>query len=415
MTRNLTLATIAFALLGVFFASYATLDFANHLDRQVHGIHCSFLPGVETAASESSGCQVTLMSRYSSVFRTQLWGGLPVSLPGMALFAFLGFWGAYIASTGRHRERSVAVFTLVAWTIPLLTSCVMGYLALVELDAACKLCIGIYSSSTLGFLAAAGLTWGAWKGTGAQPEEQADRGFRGVAFALPVAALFMALPLGAYVAAMPDYSVYEAGCGQLAHPDAPADLLVPLGGSPTGRPAIEVLDPLCPSCKGLEGRLAASGLDEQVNRRALLFPLDDACNWMVTSALHPGACAVSEAMLCEPDQARAILAWAFENQPAITDAERAQEGSAARMVTEQFPDVRGCVGSARIGQRLNRGLRWAVSNQIPVLTPQLFVDGRKVCNEDTDLGLEYTLARMLAVPDASNASNAPTSTQGGAQ
>ena len=39
-------------------------------------------------------------------------------------------------------------------------------------------------------------------------------------------------------------------------------------------------------------------------------------------------------------------------------------------------------------------------------TPQLFVDGRKVCNEDTDLGLEYTLTRMLAAPAAA---------QGGAQ
>jgi uncharacterized membrane protein len=400
MTRHLTLATLAFALLGLFFASYATLDFANHLDRQVHGIHCSFLPGVEATASDSSGCQVTLMSRYSSVFRTRLWGGLPVSLPGMALFAFLGFWGAYLLTTGRHRERSATLFTLAAWTLPLLTSLVMGYLALVELDAACKLCIGIYTSSALGFAAAAGLAWTAARSPAtaakAEAEVTPDRGLRGVAFALPVAAMFMALPISAYVAAMPDYSVYEEGCGQLAHPDAPANLLVPLGGSPTGHPAIEVLDPLCPSCRGFEGRLAASGLDEQLNRRVLLFPLDDACNWMVTSALHPGACAVSEAMLCEPDQAQAILMWAFENQPAITDAERAQEGSAARMVTEQFPDVRGCVGSARVGQRLNRGLRWAVSNQIPVLTPQLFVDGRKVCNEDTDLGLEYTLTRMLA-------------------
>lgn len=407
MTRNLTLATIAFALLGVFFASYATLDFANHLDRQVHGIHCSFLPGVETASSESSGCQVTLMSRYSSVFRTKLWGGLPVSLPGMGLFAFLGFWGAFLVVTGRHTQRSAAFFTLGAWALPLLTSCVMGYLALVELDAACKLCIGIYSSSTLGFAAAAGLAWVAWKrppafGSGTQE----DPGVRGLAFAPPLAAVFVALPIAAYVAAMPDYSAYEAGCGQLAHPDAPADLLVSLGGSAGGHPAIEVLDPLCPSCKGLESRLSASGLDEQLSRRALLFPLDDACNWMVTSSLHPGACAVSEAMLCEPDQARAILAWAFENQPAITSAERATEGAAARMVVEQFPDVRGCVGSARIGQRLNRGLRWAVSNQIPVLTPQLFVDGRKVCNEDTDLGLEYTLTRMLA---------APATAQGGAQ
>ena len=103
-------------------------------------------------------------------------------------------------------------------------------------------------------------------------------------------------------------------------------------------------------------------------------------------------------MLCEPERASAILEWAFANQRAITEAERGSAGSAARLVTEQFPDVRGCVGSTRIQQRLNRGLRWAVSNQIPVLTPQLFVEGRKVCNEDTDLGLEYMLTRMLETP-----------------
>jgi hypothetical protein len=30
-----------------------------------------------------------------------------------------------------------------------------------------------------------------------------------------------------------------------------------------------------------------------------------------------------------------------------------------------------------------------------VLTPQLFVDKVKLCDEDVDLGLEYTLAAML--------------------
>jgi len=30
-----------------------------------------------------------------------------------------------------------------------------------------------------------------------------------------------------------------------------------------------------------------------------------------------------------------------------------------------------------------------------VLTPQLFIDNVKLCDEDVDLGLEYTLANML--------------------
>ncbi len=45
--------------------------------------------------------------------------------------------------------------------------------------------------------------------------------------------------------------------------------------------------------------------------------------------------------------------------------------------------------------KLNKSLRWAVSNAVPVLTPQLYVRGQKVCDEDTDLGLEYALTRML--------------------
>ena len=117
MTRHLTLATIAFALLGVLFSSYATLDFANHLDRQVHGIHCSFLPGVQTASSETSGCQVTLMSRYSSVFRTKVWGGIPVSLPGMALFAWSSMAGGFF--TGRFQRDNLASFSSDMFNMPL--------------------------------------------------------------------------------------------------------------------------------------------------------------------------------------------------------------------------------------------------------------------------------------------------------
>jgi len=45
--------------------------------------------------------------------------------------------------------------------------------------------------------------------------------------------------------------------------------------------------------------------------------------------------------------------------------------------------------------RLNRSLRWVVSNSLPVLTPQLFVRNRKIPDEDTDLGLDFVLARTL--------------------
>ena len=37
----------------------------------------------------------------------------------------------------------------------------------------------------------------------------------------------------------------------------------------------------------------------------------------------------------------------------------------------------------------------APANQLPVLTPQVYVGGTRVCDADTDLGLDWTLDRLL--------------------
>jgi hypothetical protein len=66
-----------------------------------------------------------------------------------------------------------------------------------------------------------------------------------------------------------------------------------------------------------------------------------------------------------------------------------------QQLEQKFPKVKGCLGSANIKNKLNKSLRFAVANALPVLTPQLFVGDNRVCDEDTDLGLEYTLSRML--------------------
>jgi hypothetical protein len=58
--------------------------------------------------------------------------------------------------------------------------------------------------------------------------------------------------------------------------------------------------------------------------------------------------------------------------------------------------VKGCLGGPQVRNKLTRSLRWAVANALPVLTPQLFVNNKRVCDEDTDLGLDYTLKRLLA-------------------
>jgi hypothetical protein len=116
---------------------------------------------------------------------------------------------------------------------------------------------------------------------------------------------------------------------------------------------------------------------------------------MVTESLHPGACAVSEAVLCAGEELPDVLEWAALN---VTDLRAAGARGAREVqarIRERFPQLAGCIGRPGVRSRLNKSLRWVGSNSLPVLTPQLFVGGRKVCDDDTDLGLEYALARML--------------------
>jgi hypothetical protein len=193
----------------------------------------------------------------------------------------------------------------------------------------------------------------------------------------------------------PDHSRFIGTCDGLTHPDDTYGVMVDMSTNATGAPTVEVLDPLCPACKAFEQRLDSSGLADRLKRKAVLFPLDNTCNWMVTEATHPGACTVSEAVLCAGKRAPEVIAWAFEVQDRIRAEAKTDPTAAARIVKERFPDLATCVGSPDAKSRLNKSLRWSVANGIRVLTPQVFVGGVKLCDEDVDLGLEYTLTRML--------------------
>ncbi|MFW5875804.1 MAG: vitamin K epoxide reductase family protein [Myxococcota bacterium] len=405
----LTIVVAVGAILGFSFAAVSTYDFVAHLDRQVHGIHCSFLPGMGTVdASGSSGCHVTLMSPYSSVFRQGIWGGIPVSLPAMAVFGFILFWAAALVLLRRQNDTRATGFLALASLLPAVTSVVMAAISLGTLGTACKLCVGIYVSSALVLGGAVGLWLRARKASAlAMPSGPGDPHAQTVEVAQPrmgLAALVGAFFLGvvmvavstvAYAAAAPDYSEYVGACGQLDQPNAPRGVLLPMGAQGAGLDAVEVLDPLCPACRGFERRLEASGLSEELARQALLFPLDSECNWMVDEPIHAGACTISEALLCAEAEQDAVLEWAFENQEDIRTASEADPEAAEGLVLQKFPQLEGCLGRPAVRAKLNRGLRWAVDNQFPVLTPQLYVEGVRMCDEDSDLGMDYALARMI--------------------
>ena len=103
---------------GLLFASVSTYDFVAHLDRQVHGLHCSLLPGLGTPdATGTSGCHVTLMSPYSSVLRESIWGGIPISARhgGVRVLAVLG---RPAVAHGQDARRRATGFYALATAVP---------------------------------------------------------------------------------------------------------------------------------------------------------------------------------------------------------------------------------------------------------------------------------------------------------
>jgi uncharacterized membrane protein len=401
---------IAGAVIGLVFALISTYDFVQHLDRQIHSLHCSFIPG--GSGEVGSGCHVAMMSPYSSLLRGTVWGGIPISLPAMSVFGFILFFAIDLLVTRRKTDPRATGFLALAAALPALTSIVMAIISITQLGTACKLCIGIYIASAL-CLVGALVLWrsavnargpavGSAKesGSGAALLEvgvesaPASTNFLAGAFAVGVA--FVAAPVALYLMLAPDHERFIGTCGGLAKQDDPYGVMVRMGrASPGAVPAIEILDPLCPACRAFETRLEDSGLRGRLDRRAVLFPLDNTCNWNVTEATHPGACTVSEAVLCAGDRADQVIAWAFATQEKIRDATKADPTAAAKMVKERFPELAACVGSPEAKSKLNKSLRWATTNSITVLTPQLFVAGVKLCDEDVDLGLDYMLGRMV--------------------
>lgn len=413
-SRPLTLLFLVAAVAGFFFASMSTMDFVQFLDRQTHAINCTFTPGISALdASGTSDCHVTLMSPYSSVLRASVWGGVPISLAAMSVFAFLIYRGLDLLLNQREAERGTTGFLAFSAALPFLTSLVMGYLSLVELDAACKLCIGIYSSSTIAFVSAVVL----WRlavvprlgepiGLRGEPAPT-EQGLAGHVASFFTGVGFVVVPVLVYLIAMPSYDKYVGSCGGLVNDADPNGVMVPVGQQVAGVPAIELFDPLCPSCRAFEKRLEAAGLDQRIKRKAVMFPLDSSCNWMVPERMHPGACEVSMAVLCAGDKADGVVEWAFENQAAIKTAAEKDGKAATAMVNEKFPDLKACMGDPKTITRLRKSMKWAVDNQLEVLTPQLFVNGQKLCDADTDLGMDYMLTQLLAKGGATAPTEAP--------
>src|SRR5215467_11759174 len=96
---------LAAALLGLTFAGLSSLDYIQHLDRQVHDVHCSYIPGLGAEQSPDNACRIAMYSPYSALFRDRFWGGVPISLFAVGAFGFFAAFTLYLLLAGRAAPR----------------------------------------------------------------------------------------------------------------------------------------------------------------------------------------------------------------------------------------------------------------------------------------------------------------------
>jgi uncharacterized membrane protein len=405
--RIALIAMAFFSVLGILFAGTSTYDYIAHLDRQVHAVTCSYVPGLGAAdASGTSGCFAVMISPYSAIFKTSTWGGIPIALLGLSVFFYMLFKIIEVLLRKREADSNEALYLIAASLLPLLTSTAYLFISVKMVGEVCKQCVGIYVASGGLFLTAIAAYWFTRRPSGAEASP-AKKPWGVWTFYFLEGVAFILLPIMLYLWVKPIYTDKLGNCGMLLKVEDTYSTRVKLHSVPEGIQAIEVLDPLCPACKVLHERLWSSGLITRLNVEGALFPLDAECNWMISKSLHPGACAVSEALLCAKDKAPAVLQWAFTHNAELRAQSEKDPTAIYQRIAHDFPDLAACVNSPEVKANLNKALRWLAANSLPVLTPQLYVHGKKICDEDIELGLEYTLTRLLNAPHPARVEKTP--------
>ena len=90
-----------------------------------------------------------------------------------------------------------------------------------------------------------------------------------------------------------------------------------------------------------------------------------------------------------------MVEWSLANNERLRALAKDKPAAIYDEIKKEFPDLADCVGKPAVKARLNKSLRWIAQNSLPVVTPQLYVRGKKLCEEDSDLGLEFALDRLL--------------------
>jgi hypothetical protein len=94
------------------------------------------------------------------------------------------------------------------------------------------------------------------------------------------------------------------------------------------------------------------------------------------------------------NRSREILEWSYANQEELTGLGKAGKDVLRAKVKARFPEVDACIDAKETKQRLEQILQFAVTNKLTLSTPQFYLGDTRVCDEDTDLGLRFTVGHL---------------------
>jgi uncharacterized membrane protein len=379
---------------GLVFAAYSSVDYAQHLDRHLHDVHCSLIPGLASGSEDDNPCRAAMYSSYSAIFRGTYWGGIPISLFALGAFSFFLGFSVYLLVAAKEAPQKALLFFAGTAVTPFAVSLVMLAISIGKIGSLCRTCVGIYLASALLF-AAAVLTYRRMR----EPEPPGSERVAGpwgppILWALGLAASTL-VPSFVYAASVPDQRPFLRNCGKLEKTAEAHNALLKMKTPASVRAATLFEDPLCPTCRAFHQRLVSEGVYDRLDIQLSLLPLDNDCNWMLSTPLHRGACTVSRAVICGGDKARKVLEWAYDEQETLAKAAKSSDAELRRLIQQEWgATMMSCLDSPATKLKLNQQLHFAADNAVPISTPQLYIGDRKVCDEDTDLGLKYTLAEL---------------------
>ncbi|MFO0672476.1 MAG: vitamin K epoxide reductase family protein [Polyangiaceae bacterium] len=321
------------ALLGLVFATYSSYDYALHLDRQMHSVHCSFIPGAPASDDGENACKAALFSPYSALFRATYWGGIPISLFAVGSFAFFVGFGVYLALAKKDAPRYAWLFLGTTGFAPLAASIVMFTISATKLGSFCKLCVGVYVAS-IALAVAAALAIGRFRGapTPIGPGVPVD-GSRRLELAAPsgkpillvgwLAGLGAAslLPAVVYASSLPDYRAHLSSCGTLTVKTESHGALLKVPTLHPTQPVMLFEDPCArrkaPPPRGRR-RARAAG------HHARPLPARHRVQLDARSAFAPRRRVHFLARhLCAGNNTRGALEWAFDHQDELSEAGKA--------------------------------------------------------------------------------------------